>query len=242
MNQAGKFTCIRQIQEGFIRLRFPLPAGDLSASLVPELMRIAEHYGRGEFRCTGRHELEIPFIRESDVQAATSALTRLGIRTFGKSRRPNVVACPGMDHCPVAYAKSKHLCLEIDSFLRKVEPSGFVPPEFRVAISGCPNECSQVMINDVGFVAAIGSYGEQKTQGFELAVGGSSRGEGRLATRIAYVSPEDVVPTLRDVLEIYRQHAVPGTPFQDFFFETGPEEFSTLLMRQLKQRMWFFQI
>lgn len=242
LSQTGEFACIRQKQEGYVRIRFPIPAGDLQASLVPEFVRIAAHYGRGEFRCTGRHELEIPFIRECDAQAVISALIKSGVRVTGESQHSNVVACPGMDHCAVAYAKTKNLYFEIESFLRKVEQSGSLPPEFRVAISGCPNECSQVMINDVGFVAAIGSYGGQKAQGFELAVGGSLNGEGRLATRIAFVSPEDVVPTLRDVLEIYRQQAAGGMPFHDFFFETGPEEFSMLLMQQLKQRMWFFQI
>jgi sulfite reductase beta subunit-like hemoprotein len=242
LNPSGEFACIRQIQEGFVRIRFPVPAGDLPASFVPELRRIAEHYGRGEFRCTGRHELEIPFIQECDVQVVTRALVQLGIRTAGRSHRPNVIACPGMDHCSVAYAKTKYLYFEVESFLRKVEQNGLLPPEFRVAISGCPNECSQVMINDVGFVASIGSYGGQKTQGFELAVGGSLSKEGRLATRIAFVSPEDIVPTLRDILEIYRQRAAVSTPFHDFFFETGPEEFSMLLMQQLKQRIWFFQI
>jgi sulfite reductase (ferredoxin) len=242
LNHIAVAFSVPQKQPGFFRIRISIPAGDLPASLVPALKQIAENYGRGEFRCTGRHEIEIPFIPEPDAQTVLAALGRLGIRATGENPYPNVIACPGTDHCPVAYAETKRLCLEIQSFLRKAQSSGGLPPEFRVAISGCPNECSQVMINDVGFVGAIGSYGGQKAQGFELAVGGSSRGEGRLATRIAFVGPEDVIPTLRDVLEIYRQRAASGAPFHDFFFETGPEEFSSLLLEQLKHRMWFFAI
>jgi hypothetical protein len=90
-----------------------------------------------------------------------------------------------------------------------------------------------------GFIGTIGSYGGQKVQGFEMAAGGSLQGEGRLAARIAFVSLEDVIPTLRDVLEVYKQWAVRGTPFHEFFFETGPEKFSALLLEQLKRGCGF---
>jgi dissimilatory sulfite reductase (desulfoviridin) alpha/beta subunit len=242
LNRAAETYGIAQKQAGFFTIRVSIPGGDLPASIVPDLRQIAESYGRGEFRCTGRHELEIPFIRECDVGTVVSALGRFGFRIAGEGQRPNVVACPGADHCSVAYVKTKRVCEEIEAFLQKAEKNEALPPEFRVAVSGCPNECSQVLINDIGFVGAVGAYGGRKILGFELAAGGSLRGEGRLATRIAFVSPEDVVPTLRDALEIYRQRAAPGAPFHEFFFAAGPEEFSTLLLQQLKQRMWFFQI
>jgi dissimilatory sulfite reductase (desulfoviridin) alpha/beta subunit len=164
------------------------------------------------------------------------------MKTVREGRHPNVVACPGADHCTAAYARTKNLYFEIESLLLKTETTRTLPPDFQVAVSGCPNECSQVLINDIGFIGAIGSYQGQKAQGFEMVVGGSIRGEGQLATRIAFVSSEDVVPTLRDVIEIYYQQAVEGTPFHDFFFFKGPEAFSMLLLQQLKQRMSFFQI
>jgi dissimilatory sulfite reductase (desulfoviridin) alpha/beta subunit len=242
LNPIEIFACIPQKQAGFFRIRVPIPAGDFSALLVPKLRQIAESYGCGEFRCTPRHELEILYIRESDVPAVLSALDSLAVCIHADARQPNVVACPGADQCPVAYAKTKNLYFEIEAFLQKSKASSDLPPDFQIAISGCPNECSQVLINDVGFVGAIGTYGGHKLQGFEMTAGGSFRGEGRLATKIAFVSEEDVIPTLRDVLEIYRQQAERGTPFHDFFLETGPEEFSRLLMQQLKQRLWFFQI
>jgi len=238
----GAVTRIPQKQAGFFRIRLRLPAGDLTASRVSEIVKIAENYGRGEFRCTGRHELEVPFIQEHNLETVMSALERLGIRATKEGQHPNVVACPGSDHCPVAFAGTKDLCLEIETFLNKIENSGILPPEFRVAVSGCPNECSQTRVNDIGFIGTFGSYGGEKLQGFELVAGGSLLGAGRLATRIAFVSREDIIPTLRDVLGIYRKQASSGMAFHDFFWETGPAEFSMLLLQKLKQRMWFFQI
>lgn len=242
LSRVGSIQWLPQKQEGFSRIRLRLPAGDLEASCVSAICRIALDYGNGELRCTGRHELEIPFIREIDFKAVTAAIEKLGIQISREDQHPNVVACPGSDCCPVAFGHTKDLCREIDAFLNREEDRGALPPEFRVAISGCPNECSQTRVNDLGFVGTFGSYGGKKLQGFEMVAGGSLRDSGRLATRIAFVSSEDIVPTLRDVLSIYRQTASAGMAFSDFFWETGPEEFSMHLLRKLKQRMWFFQI
>jgi sulfite reductase (NADPH) hemoprotein beta-component len=237
LNQNAAAAAVPQKHPGFVRIRISIPAGDLPASLMPALREIAENHGRGEFRCTGRHEIEIPFVRDSDAGSVFSALGRLGIQAAEESPHPNVVACPGADLCSVAYVKTRSLCIEIQSLLRKVRNSDGLPPGFRVAISGCPNECSQVMVNDVGFIGAVGSYGGQKTPGFELAVGGSLKGDGRLATRISFIPQGDVIPTLRDMLQIYRECAANGVPFLDFFVEMGAEKFSALLRAHLPHRL-----
>lgn len=102
--------------------------------------------------------------------------------------------------------------------------------------------CSRFAVNDIGFVGAAGAYGGRKVLGFELVVGGSTSGEGRLAERIAFLSLEDIIPTFRDLLDVYGELASPGAHFADFFFETGAEELSHLLLERLRKRMWFFQI
>lgn len=242
MTQARQIEALPQKQEGFARVRLRLPARDLSASRVSGIGRIAANYGCGELRCTGRHEIEIPFILHKNLEAVGSALAQLGIQICLENQHPNVVACPGSDRCPVAYEKTKDLCVEIEAFLNREENGGILPPEFTVAVSGCPNECGQTRVNDIGFIGAFGSYGGAKLKGFEMVAGGSLRDSGRLAARIAFVSSEDIIPTLRDVLGIYRKKASVGTEFHDFFWETGPEGFSILLLEKLKQRMWFFQI
>jgi sulfite reductase beta subunit-like hemoprotein len=210
--------------------------------MAAELSTLAERFGRGELRATVRHELEIPFVSEPRLDALAGELRRLGLCSRAPSGRPNVVSCPGADQCSVAFVKTKNLCGDIEGFLNSLAGDQAFPPEFRVAISGCPNECSQARFNDIGFVGVVGAYGGRRLQGFELVAGGSARGEGRLAERIAFVSPEDVIPTLRDLIDIYRESRVKDSTFGDFFFDVGAEEFSRLLRDKLSLRMLFFQI
>lgn len=237
----GSFV-IPQKQSGLYRVRFALCAGDVDAVVARRLTVIAARYGAGELRSTGRQELEIPFVGEADIEAVLSELRRLGLCGPGVRSHPNVVACPGADLCSVALVSTKKTCNDLDAFLRGASENGPLPHDFRVAVSGCPNECSQAGINDVGFVGAVGSYGGRRVPGFELVVGGSVNGPGRLAERIAFISPEDVVPTLRDLLDLYNEFASNGACFSNFFFEIGAEELSGLLLEKLRQRMWFFQI
>jgi len=214
----------------------------MDATGTAALCDIASNYGRGEIRSTVRHELEIPFVRESDVEVVLRVLHNLRLRTEALEARPNVVACPGADYCASALVKTGKLAHDLEAFLNAASDAHRLPPELRVALSGCPNECSHPHLNDVGFVGTAGAYAGHKVRGFELVVGGSARGDGRLAERIAFLSPEDVVPTLRDLVEVYRDTAAEGSRFAEFFFDTGAEELSRLLQKKLGQRMWFFEI
>jgi len=224
------------------RVRGAITAGDLDARSAAALCDLAQRFGSGEVRMTFRHEVEVVCVPERDVPAVESGLKRSGLRVDDVLNRPNVVACPGADHCTSAFVETKRLCREVEAYLIEAELAHVLPPEFRVGISGCPNECSQARINDVGFVGSVGVYGGRKLKGFELVVGGCTAGEGRLCERIAFVTERDVVPTLRDVIEIYCECAVEGTPFAKFYFTVGQEDLTNMLHDKLTQRMWFFEI
>ncbi len=235
-------SVLPQKQGGYSRIRLGIPCGDVTADAVLALNRLVKKYGCREYRSTIRQDLEIPFVRDEHAEALLEALERLGFRSRNAVVRPNVVACPGANPCPVAHVPTKELCMDIERFLDKAEAKGMLPPAFHVALSGCPNECSQAGINDVGFVGSAGAYGGERSQGFELLIGGSTHGSGRLAERIAFLGTEDVIPTFRDILHVYNEKAVDRPSFSNFILELGAEEFSRLLLERLRRRMWFFQI
>jgi len=231
-----------QRQPGLVRIRFAISAGDLTASTAEALASLADSYGRGQIRTTPRHELEIPFVREADAETVVSRLKDLGLRTEGVLARPNVVACPGADQCTSAFVNTKPVCRSLEACLREDAAVGPLPPGLRVAVSGCPNECSHASVNHIGFVGAVGVYGGKKLRGFELLVGGYLEGDGRLGERIAFVSPDDVAPALRVLIDIYREAAQDGQPFDQFYEEMGDQELTARLHGKLSQRMWFFEI
>jgi len=219
----------------FVMVRVRAPGSRWQAVDLGLVARIAEQLGDGQLHFTTRGDVELHGVDFCRVDRVIELIAEAGLTTrgaCGDSVR-NIVACPGADQCSVAHVPTKQICGDLEVFLRKMEGNGLLPPALRVAISGCPNESSQAGVNDIGFVGATGAYGGRKVLGFELVVGGSTRGEGRLAERIAFLSPEDVIPTFRDLLEIYREFASEGVRFGDFFFEMGAEELSHLLRDHL---------
>lgn len=228
-----------QEQAGFCRVRLGLTAGDVDATTVAALCELSRKYGRGDIRATLRHELEIPSVKESDAQALAQELADLGLRTDGLLERPNVVACTGGDQCSTAYVRTKKVCQDVEAFLREAADDGPLPLDLRVALSGCPNECSHVHLNDIGFVGSVGEHAGAKVRGFTLVLGGSSRGEGRLAEPVAFLRAEDVVPTLRDLLNIYQCMAPEGRRFTDFYASIARDRIAEALRQELRQRLAF---
>ncbi len=235
-------VALPQTQEGLHRIRVAAEAGDLPASAATIMAELARQFGCAEVRITPRHEVEIVGVPDAEVETVAQRIKSLGLRCESLEARPNVVACPGADHCTSAFVRTKSVCRALEAFLIEATDSGPLPPGLRVALSGCPNECSHASINDVGFVGSIGVYGGKKLNGFELLVGGSADGEGRLGERIAFVTADDVVPTLRDLIEVYREGAAEGQTYARFYEEMGQEEFTRRLHEKLSQRMWFFEI
>ncbi len=235
---------LSQKQEGFFRIRIALIAGDMSAATAEAIASIAQRYGIGEIRCTPRHEVEIPFVRPSCIEAMLKEVESLGLRIADLCERPNVVACPGADQCPKAYVKRKRLCADIDSFLTERAQRGgtAVPIKLRIALSGCPNECSHARVNDIGLVGSIITQSSRRIRGFEIFLGGSHDGSGVVAEQVAFVSPEDVIPTIRDLLEIYGDTAQEGMTFSEMLLDLGIDEIVARLQNKLSQRIWFYDI
>lgn len=231
-----------QTGHGLYRIRIAAEAGDLPSSVAIVIGELARDFGNGEVRMTLRHELEIVGIPEPQVETVADRVRSLGLRCESIEARPNVVACPGADHCSSAFVHTKSVCRALEALLRDAAGVGPLPLGFRVAVAGCPNECSHTSINDVGFVGSIGVYGGRKLKGVELLVGGSTEGDGRLGERIAFVTSDDIVPTLRDLIEIYRETKAGEQSFAQFYEQMGQEELTRLLYEKLNQRMWFFEI
>ncbi len=232
-----------QKQADYFRLRMALPAGDLKADTLEALSEIADKFGQGEIRITPRHEIEIPFIHKNVTQSAYSAVKALALQVIGTKQRPNLTACPGTDTCTTAISETRTLCLGINKFLDETEKHHGLPAGLRIAISGCPNECSHVSVNDIGFVGAAGAFGGKRYSGFEVHVGGSLPNNARTGERIAFVSREDLIPTLRDLLAIYDENREDkALAFTDFVLELGVEQLSRHMERKLNERIWFFRI
>jgi len=123
-------------------------AGSLSSEQLETLVRTARDHGQGEVCTTARLNLEIPGVSRTDVSDAAAELSEAGLvlGSTGPSVR-SVVACKG--------TICRHGCCDTFGLTRQLEETEGgrpLPRKLKIAIAGCPNNCSRVQFNDIGFM------------------------------------------------------------------------------------------
>ncbi len=139
---------LRLRENGVVSLRVKAVAGFLSSEQLETLARTAREYGQGEVCTTARLNLEIPGINKKNVSDAAAALSEAGLvlGSTGPSVR-SVVACKG--------TICRHGCCDTFGIARQLEEKEGgrpLPRKLKIAIAGCPNNCSRVQFNDIGFM------------------------------------------------------------------------------------------
>ena len=136
--------------------RVRMPGGYIDAESMKRISEIADKYGNGSIFITNRQGVEIPGIKITDMDAVNKEIqliidhegTNQEKRDTGyaASGTRNVVACPGKRLCPFGN-------YDTTEFARKMEKQIFaINLHFKVAFTGCSNDCAKVRMNDFGIM------------------------------------------------------------------------------------------
>jgi len=117
-------------------------------------------------------------IAEEDIDAAWQDLGQQIGRVTGLCVR-SVKICPGTDCCKRGLRDSIAVGLEIDQRFHGRE----LPWKFKMGVSGCPNDCAETCIKDIGLIGT--------PRGWHLSVGGNGGSQPRLSLRLFEHLPED---------------------------------------------------
>ncbi len=141
---------------GVTASRVRVPGGHLKAEYLSKLQEIAETYGNGTVHITSRQGFEIPGIAFEDVNAVNLLLQPIieGLEInqtnpgtgYPAAGTRNVTACIGNKVCPYA-------CYETSGFAKRIENAIFPNDlHFKIALTGCPNDCAKVRMHDFGIM------------------------------------------------------------------------------------------
>ncbi len=143
---------MRQKQPDYYVMRLKAVAGDLSASDLIAIASVAEQYGRGFVHLSTRQGVEIHYVHRDNLEPARLALQQAGIEMGACGPRVRViVACPGGETCRWGVIDTKKLARELDTRYFKQE----TPSKFKLAVTGCANNCTKANENDIGIRGAI---------------------------------------------------------------------------------------
>ena len=139
---------LRLREKGIVSLRVKATSGLLTAAQLEALAKAARTFGQGEVCTTARLNIEIPGVSRTDVSDAAAVLSEAGL--FPGSTGPvvrSVVVCKG--------TICRHGCCDTFGLARQLEETEGgrpLPRKLKIAIAGCPNNCSRVQFNDIGFM------------------------------------------------------------------------------------------
>ena len=143
-------------ERGLTASRVRVPGGHLEAKYLGEIQKIAEDFGNGTVHITSRQGFEIPGIPFDKVDEVNRALQNLieGLEInqetpldgYPASGTRNISACIGERVCPFA-------CYDTTAFAKRIEKAVFPNDlHFKIALTGCPNDCNKVRMHDFGIM------------------------------------------------------------------------------------------
>lgn len=147
-----KVGIIQQRQKDFFLIRIKSIAGDFSVKDLRVISKIAKKYGDGYIHLTTRQGIEIHNIYKDHLESAKNELEKMGISLGACGPRGRgIVACPGIATCKYAIIETKSLAKELDGLYFRKE----APGKFKIAVTGCPNNCAKPVENDVGVMGGV---------------------------------------------------------------------------------------
>ena len=175
------------------------PPGDASAKQMYLLADIAERWSLDELRITHVQNVVLPHVRLDDVYAVWSALVEAGLETPNVGLITDIIACPGMDYCKLATARSIPIAEAISTrFADPVRERDIGP--LGIKISGCINACGH------HHVGAIGILGLEKggVENYQITLGGEPGTDASLGERLGAGIDGDAVPgAIERIIDTY---------------------------------------
>jgi sulfite reductase (ferredoxin) len=216
-------NALKQQQEPYHTVYVLLPIGDVNVPQMHALAEIARKYGGGHIRTTATQNFVLRWVHADDLPAVHAELADIGLAEDHALTISDVMTCPGADTCAIGVTSSKGLGTEIRA--RILAGNGkYRDPlvnNLKIKISGCPNSCGQHHVADIGFYGMAIRMGDRQVPAFQLLLGGSGQGEGRLASLTMKIPARSVPDALEKLIDAYVAGRGEGEQFQSWTSRLG---------------------
>ena len=193
--------------------------GDASAEQIDLVADLAERYSFDELRATHAQNLVLPHVRKADLHAVWQELHEAGLASANLDLASDVIACPGLDYCSLANARSIPVAQAIAERLAPVERE---LGELKIKISGCINSCGHHHAGHIG-ILGVDRKGEEN---YQLLLGGSGAEDASLAKIIGPgFSETGIVDAVEKLVARYRELRTDGERFLDTYRRVGVAPF-----------------
>jgi len=198
------------------------PPGDATAEQMDALADLADKYSFGEIRVGHEQNLALPHVARRDLPALWKALDRLGLATPNVNLVSDIIACPGLDYCSLANARSIPIAQELTRRFANHDTANLIG-RLHINISGCINACGHHHVGHIG-ILGVEKNGEEF---YQITIGGRADESAELGALIGPAVPYgEVADVVEDIVEAYLAlRASPDELFVDTVKRLGVEPF-----------------
>jgi len=199
--------------------------GDASADQIDLMADLAKQYSFDELRVTHSQNIVLPHVKKSDLYTLWQKLVAADLATANLDLISDSIACPGLDYCSLANARSIPLAQKISERFADVEKQRDLG-ELKLKISGCINACGH---HHAGHIGILG-VDRKGVENYQLLLGGSGAEDASLGKITGPGFDEDgVVDALEKVTDFYKEQRQDGERFIDTYRRIGMAPFKEVI-------------
>ncbi len=173
--------------------------GDASAEQMRVMADLAEQYAHDELRISHEQNVVLPHVHKSDLPAIHAALKANGLATANIGLISDIIACPGMDYCALATARSIPIAQQIATRFDELKIENDIG-SLKIKISGCINACGH---HHVGHIGILG-LDRAGVENYQITLGGDATENASLGERVGPgFSADDVIPAIERLVYAY---------------------------------------
>lgn len=173
--------------------------GDASAEQMRVIADLAERYAYDEIRISHEQNVILPHVPKQHLPALYRALQDAGLASANIGQISDIIACPGMDYCALATARSVPVAQQIARRFGDLKTERHIGP-LKIKISGCINACGH---HHVGHIGILG-LDRAGVENYQITLGGDGSEDAALGDRTGPgFSADALLPAIETILDIY---------------------------------------
>jgi sulfite reductase (NADPH) hemoprotein beta-component len=195
--------------------------GDASSAQIDVMADLAKRYSFDELRVTHAQNIVLPHVAKRDLYAVWAALNEASLANANLDLVSDIIACPGMDYCSLANARSIPVAQKIAMRFADAERQRDIG-ELKLKISGCINACGH---HHAGHIGILG-VDRKGVENYQLTLGGSGAEDVSIGKITGPGFDENgIVDAVEKVIEKYRDLREGEERFLDTYRRVGMEPF-----------------
>jgi sulfite reductase (NADPH) hemoprotein beta-component len=202
------------------------PPGDITADQMDAVAELADRFSFGEIRSTHDQNLVFGHVRVTELEELWKQLDALGLASPNIGTATDMIACPGMDYCNLANARSIPVAQDIARRLDDFDYLHELGP-VSLKISGCINACGHHHVGNIGILG----IDKEGVEHYQLTLGGSPSDDATIGKIVGPAFDGDqIVTAVEETLALYLDERESADErFLDYYRRVGPTPFKERL-------------